>query len=244
MADTGKWRTALIIGGVILLILAGFGYWVMGIRTLGDILTLMAVVVPVLVVIGLIIFGIWRIFIFKPRYDNLFLNKKKVIETAALTKPRILRDLRLSGDRNHPGVTVGHIIGYTNDYDTQGKLMDVFSFKRFKLPVISWFEEPKAVYVYPEDRSQLAGDVTIYSLNLKQIGGFFFPIDYTWGSAMDIKIKEDIYRTFSFTLLSDLKEISDASRGLHALHQEELERKELFKSPVTMSMPIKSSEGY
>ena len=243
MVEAGKMRTGLLIGGAVILILFGIIYWVMGIRSLGDILTLLGFVIPGLIVFALIIYGVWRIFIFKPRYDNLYMNKKKIIETSQLTRPRILKDLRLSGDREHPGVVLGKIIGYTNDYDIDGKLMDVFAFKRTRAPILSWFEEPKAVYVYPEDRSQLAGDVTIYSLNLKQIGGLFFPINYTWGTKMDMKVRDDVYRTFGFTLMSDLKEISDSSRGLNAPHQEELERKELFKVPT--GMPVqKSSEGY
>jgi hypothetical protein len=237
-----KLGTGVIIVGAILLLLVGIGMWVMGIRTLPQLLTLLAVAVPVICIIGLIIYGVWRIFIYKPRYDNLYMNKKKIVETAKITKPKILKKIRLSGDRTHPGVEIGHIEGYTNDWDTEGNLLDVFVFRKSKIPILSWFEEPKAVYVYPSDRSQLAGDVTIYSLNLKQIGGLLFPIHYTYGDKMDIKIKEDVYRTFSFTLMSDIKEISDESRGINAMHQQELERKELLKVPV--AQPQKSNEGY
>jgi hypothetical protein len=173
------------------------------------------------------------------------MNKKKIIETARLIKPKILKNLRLSGDRNHQGVRLGKIIGYTNDFDIDGNLIDVFAFKRFSIPFLSLFEEAKAIYVYPHDRSQLSGDVTIYTLSLKQIGSLFFPIHYTWEDKMDKKIKEDVYRTFNFVLMSDIKEISDESRGLHARHQEELERKELLKIPVPSPPPqVREREGY
>jgi hypothetical protein len=237
-----KMGTGVMIVGAIILLVVGVGMWVIGIRTLPQLLTLLAVAIPVIAIIGLIVFGVWRLFIYKPRYDNLYMNKKKIIETARITKPKILKKIRLSGDRNHPGVEIGKIIGYTNDFDTEGNLLDVFVFKKSTLPIISWFEEPKAVYVYPADRSQLAGDITLYSLNLKQIGGLLFPIHYTYGDKMDIKIKEDVYRTFSFTMMSDLKEISDDSRGINAQHQQDLERKELLKVPV--AQPQKSNEGY
>ena len=237
-----KLSPAILIIGAIVLLLVGIGMWVMGIRTLAQLLQFMAIAVPVMCVIGLIVFGIWRIFIYKPRYDNLYMNKKKIVETAKITKPKILKKLRLSGDRTHPGVELGKITGYTCDLDIEGNLLDVFVFKKSNLPILSWFEEPKAVYVYPNDRSQLAGDVTIYSLNLKQIGGLFFPVAYTYGNKMDYKIAEDVYRTFGFTLMSDIKEISDSSRGINAMHQEELEKKELLKVPTPQ--PIKSNEGY
>lgn len=231
-----------MIVGAIILLLVGIGMWVLGIRSIQQLLGFLAITIPVLCIIGLIIFGVWRMFIYKPRYDNLYMNKKKIIDTAKITKPKILKKLRLSGDRTHPGVELGYIQGYTNDFDISGNLLDVFVFKKSKLPILSWFEEPKAVYVYPNDRSQLAGDVTLYSLNLKQIGGLFFPVHYTWGDMMDQKIKEDVYRTFGFTLMSDIKEISDNSRGINAMHQEELEKKELLKVPTPQ--PIKSQEGY
>ena len=237
-----KMGAGVLIVGAIILLLVGIGMWVLGIRSIGQLLGFLAIAIPVVMIIGLIIFGIWRIFIYKPRYDNLYMNKKKIVDTAKLTKPKILKKLRQSGDRTHPGVDLGHIIGYTSDFDTAGNLMDVFVFKKSRTPIISWFEEPKAVYVYPNDRSQLAGDVTIYSLNLKQIGGLLFPVHYTFGDKMDYKIKEDVYRTFGFTLMSDIKEISDNSRGINAIHQEELEKKELLKVPTPQ--PIKSQEGY
>lgn len=230
-----------MIFGAILLLLVGVGMWVMGIRTLADLLTFFAVALPVLALFGLVVFGVWRLFIFKPRYDNLFMLKKKTIDTAKITMPKVLKKVRLSGDRLHPGVEIGKIEGYTNDFDIDGNIMDVFVFRKGK-GFLKWFEQPKVIYVYPKDRSDLAGDVTIYSLNLKMIGGFLFPIHYTWQEKMDTKIKEDVYRQFSFVLMSDIKEISDSSRGLHSRHQEELERKELFKVP--MPTPQKSMEGY
>lgn len=238
--ENNKMKLFMIIGAIILLF--AVISWVLGMRTIGDFIGFLAVAIPVLLIIGLLIYGIWKIFIQKPRYDNIYMNKKKVIETAKLSRPPLLKKLRLSGDREHSGVVLGNITGYTNELDTDGNLMDVITFKKRKMPVLSWFEEDKAVYVYPRDRSQLAGDVTIYSLNLKQIGSMYFPINYTWMDKMDEKIKEDVYRTFNFTLMSDLKEISDKSRGLDAEHQRELERKELFKMPLPA--PSKSTEGY
>lgn len=219
-----------IIFGVVLL---GIGaYFLLGVRGIVSLLNTLKTLVLWSIVIGIAVYGVWYFFIRKERDDRVHLNAKRVIEQSLIYKSPFIRDLYLSGDKNHPQVRLGKIIGYSRVANVKGEQEDVFVFKRSGFP-FGLFEEPKAIRVPPDKHSPLIGDVIIEGISLIYFGGFYYVnSDYLDYEKIDRTITTEIKRTTMFDMLKDWKVVIDMALGISPEHQKVLERKDLLKIPT------------
>lgn len=218
-----------ILLGVIILGVAS--YFLLGTRGVVAMMRTLRTLVIWTIVIGIAVYGVWYFFIRKERDDRVHLNAKRVIEQSLIYKSPFLRDLYISGDKNHPQVRLGKITGYSRVANVKGEQEDVFVFKRAGFP-FGIFEEHKAIRVPPDKHSDLIGDVVIEGISLIYFGGFFYVnSDYLDYEKIDQTITTEIKRTTMFDMLKDWKVVIDMALGISPEHQKVLERKDLLKIP-------------
>jgi len=223
----------------IIAILTLIAYFWMGTRGITSLLHTLKVWIIWMIVIGLAVYGVWYFFIRKEKDDRVHLNAKKVIESALQYKTPFLRDLYLSGDKNHPQVRLGKIHGYTRIINAKGEQEDVFVFKHNSFP-LSLFEEHKALRVNPDKHTSLIGDVIVEAISVMKYGGFYYiNQDIADLQKIDQTIISEVKRTLMFDMLSDWKNVVDDALAISPEHQKELEKKDLLKIPTRQT----SEEG-
>jgi len=226
-----KARSILIYGLLILLVMSVLAYVFLGVRGITGLLKTIRTWVIWGIILGLIFYGVWYFFIRKEKDDRVHLNAKRIVEQSMAYHSPFLRDLFLSGDKNHPQVRLGRIIGFSRVANAKGEQEDVFVYKKSGFP-LSLFEEPKAIRVSPEDHTELIGDITIEGISLVKYGGFYFiNKDYLDYQKIDQTIITEVKRTLIFDMLSDWKIVTDEALGISPEHQKQLEKKDLLKIP-------------
>lgn len=242
MPDENKNRMILVFAIIFIIILVVLGYFLGGLRGISAIFGFLKWAVIGGIIIGLVVWGVWFLFIRKERDDRVALNVKTIVHQSKLTKPATLTDLYISGDKEHPQVRLGKIIGYTRLKNSRGDEEDVFVWKKAPFP-LSLFEEPKAIRVHPDQHSDMIGDIIVQAISLVEHGGFYYVnIDHLDVSKVDLTIKAEILRKFTFDVLRDIKIISDMGIGINPEHQKYLEGKSLLKLP-TRQEPIAPQQG-
>jgi hypothetical protein len=232
----------IVVVIIIVVVLGVIAYFLAGARGLAGIFNFMKWALIGVFIIGLAVWGVWYLFIRKMRDDRVALNSQKIIEQAKLTKPEFLGDLYLSGDKEHPQIRMGKIIGYTRIKNIQNQEEDVFCWKKAGFPM-SLFEEPKAIRVHPDKHSDMIGDVVIEAISLVSHGGFYYVNQEHLNVEMiDRTIKTEILRQYTMDVLRDVKIISDEAIGINPEHQRYMEGKSLLKIPSRQE-PVAQPSG-
>lgn len=238
-----KNATVVVFAIILVVILVILGYFLGGVRGIANILNFLKWAVIVVVIVGLTVWGVWYLFIRKERDDRVALNVKNIIKQSQLTKPDTIQDLYLSGDKEHPQVRLGKIVGYSRVKNMKQEEEDVFVFKKRGFP-FAMFEESKAIRVTPEQHSEMIGDIIIQGISLVSHGGFLYVnTDHLDIAKIDSTIKAEVIRRFTLDVLSDIKIISDLGIGINSEHQRHLEQKSLLKIPSRQE-PIQQNEPY
>ncbi len=216
---------------VAVVILSLVAYFLMGATAMGTLLKALKNLVIWVIVIGIAFYAVWYFFIRKPKDDRVHLNAQRVIQSAQAFRTPFLRDLFISGDKNHPQVRMGKILGYTRIINVKGENEDVFVYKRSGFPM-NLFEEFKAIRVRPEKHTKLIGDVIIEAISVMKYGGFLYiNQDVADLQRIDQTIISEVKRTLMFDMLSDWKNVVDDAIAISPEHQKALEKKDLLKIP-------------
>jgi hypothetical protein len=232
----------VIVIVVIVIALGVIAYFVAGAKGVAGIMNFMKWALIGVFIIGLAVWGVWYLFIRKVRDDRVALNSQKIIEQSKLTKPAMLNDLYLSGDKDYPQIRLGKIIGYTRVKNILDEESDVFVFKKGGFP-FSMFEEGKAIRVNPDRHSDMIGDVVIEGISLVAHGGFYFVNDeHLDTERIDRTIKTEVIRQYTMDVLRDVKIISDMAVGINPDQTKMLEGKSLLKIP-SRTEPISPQQG-
>jgi hypothetical protein len=227
---------------VIVIALAVIAYFVAGARGVAGILNFMKWGLVGVFVIGLAVWAAWYLFIRKVRDDRVALNSQRIIEQSKLTKPDMLGDLYLSGDKEHPQIRLGKIMGYTRIKNVQNQEEDVFVFKKAGFP-FSMFEEGKPIRVNPDRHSDMIGDIVVEGISLVSHGGFYYiNDDHLDIERIDRTIKTEVIRQYTMDVLRDVKIISDMAVGINPEQTKYIEGKSLLKIP-SRSEPIGQNQG-
>ncbi len=235
----------MIIGFLIIFIIVVviLGYALGGVRGIAGIFNFLKWAVIGGIIIGMVVWGIWFLFIRKQRDDRVALNQQTIVTSAKLTKPETIRDLYLSGDKEHPQIKLGKIVGYTRIKNVKGEEEDIFVYKKAGFP-LGMFEDAKAIRVSPEQHSEMIGDIIIQGISLVPHGGFYYiNTDHLDLLKIDTTIKSEVIRKFALDVLSDIKTVSDMAIGINPEHQRFLDGKSLLKIPSRQE-PIAPQESY
>lgn len=229
--DEQKNRNVVVVVIIVVVVLAVIAYFIAGARGIAGVLNFLKWGFIAVLVIGLAVWGAWFLFIRKVKDDRVAINAHKIIDQARITKSDSLQDLYLSGDKEHPQLRLGNIVGYTRIKNIRGEEEDVFVFKKAGFPM-SFFEEPKAIRCSPESHSDLIGDVVIQGISIVAHGGFYYLNDIHLDTErIDLTIKTEVFRQYTMDTLRDIKIISDQAIGINPEHQKMLEGKSLLKIP-------------
>lgn len=191
------------------------------------------VILGIIFMVGYVIFRLLQ----QPKVDLVANDREDIIEAGMLSRPPLLRDLYLTGDKEHSEALVGKIIGYcqiqnySKAEEGEARDEDCFVFKTKGFP-LGIFEQPKVIRCYPEEHSQLIGDVRVFCVSLIQKYGYFFPnrafLDV---ERIDTSVTKEAYRGQLHEFLRDLVDVSKKASGLDSEHRKELESKKLLKIP-------------
>jgi hypothetical protein len=229
--DEQKNRSVIVVVIVVVVVLAIVAYLVAGVKGIAGIFNFLKWALVGVLIIGIAVWAVWFLFIRKVRDDRVALNAQKIVEQAKLTKPEFLGDLFLSGDKEHPEIRLGKIVGYTRVKNILGEEEDVFCFKKTGFPM-SLFEDSKAIRVNPDYHSKMIGDVIIEGISLVAHGGFYYiNEEHLNVERVDRTIKTEVLRQYTMDVLRDVKIISDQAIGINPAHQQFLEGKSLLKIP-------------
>jgi hypothetical protein len=237
-----KNRQFLVVAVVVIIVLVIVGYVLAGAKGVSGILNFVKWTTIIVIIIGIAVWGAWFLFIRKVRDDRVALNVKSIIEQARLTKPQTLSDIYISGDKEHPRIRLGNIIGYTRIKNINNEEEDVFVFQKAGFP-FSLFEEPKALRCLPETHSEMIGDIIVAGISLVQHGGFYYiNTEHLDLDRTDKTIKAEVMRKFTIDTLRDIKIISDIAIGIDPTHSKMLEGRSLLKIP-SRTEPIQPQQN-
>lgn len=258
----------IVIIGIAFLMLFGYTLFTSGQAGLSELFSRFIKWAIVLVIFGLIVFAIMKIFQ-KPPVDLVANDRTDIIDAGILSKPPMVRDLYFTGDKEHGEFRVGKIIGYVqlqsykdldilagltqgqiNEMEKQGKVPsdyiikeDVFIFKKFGFP-FSFFEEPKVLRTLEDEHSQLIGDVKVYGVSMIKKFGYYWPnrghLDI---ARIDIGVIREAWRGQVHQFLRDMVSITQNAVGLDAEYKKELDQRKLLKIPSPLGNQETRVEG-
>jgi len=256
--ETVHEKKGVIVIGVVLIVVAIVIYTLVtsGTTGLGVLIHKILTYIIIAVIIGLIVWVVLKI-LQKPKVDLVALEKKNIIDAGILSKPPMLKDLYVTGDKEHGEFRLGKIVGYCQiqSYKDLNKIAelrdediaelekkgidpsnyiikeDCFIFKRMPWP-FSIFEQPKVLRVLEDEHSQLIGDVKIYAVSLIQKYGYYWPNQAFLDVArIDTSIIREAWRGQIHEFLKDMVSIAKRSSGLDSDHRKSLEQRKLLKVP-------------
>jgi hypothetical protein len=251
-----KMRVVWVLAFLALAGLAIYTYFTSGTAGVGAMVKKFIIYAIILVVVGLVVWIVMKL-LEKPKVDLVANDRRDIIEAALLSKPPMLKDLYVTGDKDHGEFRLGKIVGYCQiqsykdldilagltpaqleEMDERGEIPsskilkeDVFVFKRFMFP-ISLFESPKVLRTFEDEHSQLVGDVKIYAVSIVQKYSYMFPnrgfLDI---ARIDISIIREAWRGQIHQYLRDAVSLQQRAVGLDPDHRRELEQRKLLKIP-------------
>lgn len=187
-----------------------------------------------------IVFAVYKIFFEKSDINLVANDKQSIINAGRLCKPPLLRNLYFTGDREHGEAKIGKIIGYCQIQSYQkaksgeAKPEDCFVFKTQSFP-FSLFEEAKVFRCFPNEHSQLVGDVKIYAVSPIEKYGYFFPNNAHLDTRrIDESVIKECYRGQIHETLKDLVSITKKASGLDTEQSKLLEQRKLLKIPSSL----------
>ena len=246
----------VIIVAVVLLI---YIYITSGQNGLFDIVKKFFLYGLIVVIIGLVVWIVMRL-LRKEKIDLVANDKKDIIDAAILSKPPMVKDLYVTGDKEHGEFRLGKLIGYCqmqsykqldvlaglsdaqmDEMEKNGEIPseniikeDVFVFKKMPWP-LSFFEEPKVLRTLEDEHSQLIGDVKVYAVSLISKFSFYWPnrahLDIV---RIDVAVIREAWRGQVHQFLKDAVSIQQRAVGLDAEHKKEIDNRKLLKIPSPM----------
>jgi hypothetical protein len=173
---------------------------------------------------------------------NLIENTRKdIINAGTLCKPPFLHHLYLTGDRGHSEMKIGKIMGYCQIQSYQkaekgeARDEDCFIFKKFMFP-LSLFERAKVFRCFPEEHTQLIGDVKIRAITPVLKFGYYFPShSFLDIERIDESIVKEASRGLIHEVMKDLVSITQKASGMDSSHEKSLEQRKLLKIPTELS---------
>lgn len=250
MAENAKKRPmAMFFVLVAFILLTVFLVFFMGIRGLWSFLKWFVIASVFFAITGVVFYVVYWLFFREHKVDITFVNKEKLVQSALVSKPKMVGDLYLSGDKGHQSVRLGRIHGWCRinvykkktdvDEDVKGTAeeevevvpQDVFVFKSGGFP-FSLLEGFKVLRCDPAQHTDLIGDVTINGFSVIKIAEYFYINNEMLDqSKIDYNVLQEAKRGMMFLTLSDMKEIVDQAIGISPKHQKEQQGKFLTKLP-------------
>lgn len=219
---------ALLLTAIFVLsfITAGFGGILSVVKMMFNLLLFCAIV-------AMVVYAVWFLFIKKHRVDINYVNFQNVLSSSKVSKPPMLNDLRLLGDKDHQSSSLGSIVGYCRLKNiVSGEEEDVFAVQQSRFPM-SMFSDPIVIRAKPTDHTSLIGDVYLKGISIIKIGVFY----YLNTRMADIKSIDqtqsaEAVRIVANTNLADMKTLIDLASGLDAEHKKLVESKNLMVLPM------------
>ena len=253
-AEKGRflWGIAIIIG----ILLIAYIFLTSGYQGVSDLLKKLITYALIVAVVGLIIWGVLRLFQ-KPKVDLVANIVSDIVDAGVLSKPPMVKDIYFTGDKEHSEFRLGTIIGYcqvqsykdtdlianlteeqVRELERQGKLPsnllineDCFVFKRWAFP-LSLFEKPKVLRVFEHEHSQIVGDVKVYAVSVIKKYDQYWPnrahLDQV---RIDISVIREAWRGLIHQYLKDSVAINQRAVGLDSEYKKDLDMRKLLKLP-------------
>lgn len=187
-----------------------------------------------------VVFAVYKIFFEKSDINLVANDKQSIINAGKLCKPPLLRNLYFTGDKEHGEAKIGKIIGYCQIQSYQkareGIALpeDCFVFKTQPFP-FSLFEDSKVFRCFPEEHSQLVGDVKIYAVSPIEKFGYYFPNNAHLDiNRIDQSVIRECFRGLVHETMKDLVSITKKASGLDTEQSKMLEQRKLLKIPSSL----------
>jgi hypothetical protein len=249
MAVSEKWKKITIVAVIAIVILGVLIGLLVGLKGLKDFFKWLMVVLLGALLIGVIIYAVWRIFFAKEYKDIPAQYRKKLHAVTKVMKNDMLGDLYLSGDYKHNKINMGKYFYLRinlpkivrkegqdrTDKNTQTEPVPVDCFVVQKRGFINrLFSDPFFILVKPQDHnySAIFNDVTINGFNLVPLDSEFFTIDrrnldldMVQGLSMNY-IREVVYEVFK-----DLDRMVKQAINLDQQFQKDKEKSREFEIP-------------
>ncbi|RLG25221.1 hypothetical protein DRN76_03035 [Methanosarcinales archaeon] len=224
---------ALLLTAIFILsfITAGFGGILSVLHMMLNLLLFCAIV-------GLVVYAVWFLFIKKHRVDVNYVNYKNILASSKVSKPPMLNELRLLGDKDHQSSSLGSIVGYCRikNLETR-KDEDVFTVQQSRFPM-SMFTEPIVIRTRPTDHTSLIGDVYLKGISIVKVGSFYFlNTRMADVESIDKTLAAEAIRIIANENLAGMKTLIDLASGLDAEH------KKLIESKNLMVLPMQQQQG-
>ena len=235
-----KSRNFLVLAVIVLILIIVYAVWTKGpLGFKAVVTTILWICVWVTILLG-IVFAIYKIFFEKKEINLIANDKQSIISAGRLCKPPLLRNLYFTGDKEHGEAKIGHIIGYCQIQSYQeahkGRAVpeDCFIFKTSAFP-FSLFEESKVFRCFPNEHSELVGDVKIYAISPIEKFGYYFPNHVFLNvRRIDESVVKEAYRGQLHEVMKDLVSITKRASGLDSEQMKSIESRKLLKIPSSM----------
>jgi hypothetical protein len=251
-----KSRIFAAIAIVVFVLILGFIYWQSGSQGLNVVFKKFLQWAAIAIIAGLIIYGVLYL-LRRPKVDLVENDRRDIIEAGTLSKPPMVGDLYLTGDKQHGSFRLGAIIGYCqlqsykdlsviagltqkqiDALQASGKVPseyilneDCFVFKRMPFP-LSIFEEPKVLRVLEHEHTPLIGDVSVYAVSILKKYGYYYPNRAHLDVArIDMGVIREVWRGQIHQFLKDAVSIQQRAVGLDSEHKKTIDQRKLLKIP-------------
>lgn len=170
---------AIVVGILIILVYAGFKGGTGGVK---NIISLFFNILFFVIVVGLFVFALYMLFIWKKYVDAQYEVFKDVCEEGKVNNPTNLGDLWVNGDKAHAPHKYGNIVGWTSrqnfqtlpDPNDKKNEKKIYSKESIFLVKINLFK--RIVIRCPEElHDELQGDVHIKATGLVKHRTYFYP---------------------------------------------------------------------
>lgn len=220
-----------------------FSFLTSGVAGIFGVLKTFFYLVLIAVFLGVVFYIVYSLFFAKKRVDVNYVNFQNIVASAQLSKPPLLNDLYVQGDKKHSGARLGKIVGYCRleNVSTQGQ-EDVFVVQNAGFP-FSLFSDPKVIRVKNTDHSELVGDVYLNGISLIKLGSFFY-LNQTMADVKTIDEAQKLegIRAVAHQTIADLKGLVDIATGIDSEHKKSVEARSLMSLP-TGGQPQQEKKG-
>lgn len=185
------------------------------------------------VIIGLVVYSVWELFIKKHRVDINYVNFQNLVASSRVSKPPMLNELHLLGDRDHQSSPLGEILGYCRIKNiASGEEEDVFTIQKARFP-FSIFSDPIVIRVKTEDHTSLIGDVYLKGISIIKVGTFYY-LNTRMADVESVDKSQiaEAVRLVANDNLAHIKSLIDIATGLDAEHKKMTEAKNLMVLPM------------
>ncbi|NOR85211.1 hypothetical protein GQ473_03770 [archaeon] len=185
------------------------------------------------VIVGLVVYSVWELFLKKHRVDINYVNFQNLVASSRVSKPPMLNELHLLGDRDHQSSPLGEIIGYCRIKNiASGEDEDVFTIQKARYP-FSMFSDPIVIRTKPHDHTSLIGDVYLRGISIIKIGTFYYLNTYMADvDSVDKSQVAEAVRLVANDNLAHIKTLIDLASGLDSEHKKMTESKNLMVLPM------------